>query len=344
MSKNLRSHEYYMSRCLQIAQNGELYSAPNPCVGAVIVYQNRIIGEGYSDQAGGSHAEVRAIQAVREEDKKWLCQATLYVTLEPCSHHGKTPPCANLIVENNIPRVIIGTLDPNPLVAGQGVQILQQAEIEVVTDVLQKECQWSMRKFIHAMKYERPYVTLKWAESINQKIAQGDGKPVQITTSSTQILTHQLRAAHQAILCGWKTVWYDQPSLNNRLWLGNSPQVIVIDYHQKLNESDYFKQQSNWWRIVREKSERENDIQFQGNNLKELLELLYKHQIQSIFVEGGAYTHQQFIDTNLWNECYIYQGYIQIKDGLSAPELTKAELKRSYTLESDLIKHYLPSI
>lgn len=341
MEKQL-THEYFMHRCLQIAENGRQAAMPNPCVGAIIVFENRIIGEGYTSAYGGAHGEVNAIRSVAEQDIPLLSRSTLYVSLEPCSHYGKTPPCADLIVSHKIPHVVIGTMDPNPLVAGNGVQKLKEAGIQVTTGILEKECQWSLRRFLISVLNKRPFITLKWAESSNHKIAQNDGTPVRITSSSTQALTHKLRAEHQGILCGWKTIFHDQPALDNRLWIGKSPLVIVLDLHQKLNNHSYFQTKSDWWRIVAGKSDRSNDIITDDTTLQYILQLLYQKGIQSIFVEGGSYTHQQFIDSALWDECYIYQGKVNIPDGIAAPLLNHSVLNNSYCLESDLIQIYSP--
>lgn len=334
------SQEFLMKRCLQIAENGQSLAIPNPSVGALIVYQNRIIGEGHTSQYGGPHAEVNAFRSVQENDLPLLPFSTLYVTLEPCSHFGKTPPCVNLIIEQQIKKVVIGTKDPHPLVGGNGIQKLQDAGIETIVGVLEKECQWSLRKFLVPIEKQRPYITLKWAESSNHKVALNTGQAVKITSSTTQVLTHQLRAEHQGILCGWKTVFFDQPALNNRLWTGNSPQVIIIDLNQKLNNNEYFNSKKDWWRIVNGESNRTNDIIITENGLKDILQILLQKGIQSIFVEGGSYTLQQFIDLQLWDECYVYQGDVFIENGLDAPILNNHQLIQQFFLEKDAIHIY----
>lgn len=336
------SHEYFMRRCLQIAENGRQAAMPNPSVGAVIVFQNRIIGEGYTSAYGGAHGEVNAIRSVAEENNRHLAEATLYVSLEPCSHYGKTPPCADLIIRHKIPHVVIGTTDPNPLVAGNGIQKLKDAGIRVTVGILEDACKWSLRKFLISVRKKRPFITLKWAESSHRKTAGTDGTPVRITSSSTQILTHKLRSEHQGILCGWKTVFHDHPALDNRLWTGKAPQVIVIDLQQKLNENSYFRSKTDWWRIVTGQSDRINDISVTETDTESILKQLYMKGIQSIFVEGGSYTHQQLIDAHLWNQCYVYQGITDLTEGIDAPALTNSTLVDSYYLESDLIQVYAP--
>lgn len=338
MKENSFSYEFLMLRCLQIANNGKLMAMPNPSVGAIIVYQDRIIGEGHTSPFGGPHAEVNAIQSIDENDLKFLPFSTLYVTLEPCSHFGKTPPCVNLILEHKIPKVVIGTKDPHPLVGGKGIQMLQEAGIETIVGVLEKECQWSLRKFLVPIEFNRPYITLKWAESNNRKVGFNTGEAVKITSSTTKVLTHQLRAEHQGILCGWKTVFHDQPALNNRLWSGNSPQVIIIDLNQKLNGLKYFSTKEDWWRIVNGQSSRKNDIVVTENSLNKILQILLQKGIQSIFVEGGSHTLQQFIDLQLWDECYVYQGNIFIENGLDAPLLKNQQFIQQFKLEEDVIQ------
>ncbi|MCO5247356.1 MAG: bifunctional diaminohydroxyphosphoribosylaminopyrimidine deaminase/5-amino-6-(5-phosphoribosylamino)uracil reductase RibD [Chitinophagales bacterium] len=339
MNNDTLKDQKFIRRCIQLGEMGTRASMPNPCVGAVIVYQDEIIGEGYTSQYGGSHGEVNAIHSVKKV--KHLKEATLYVSLEPCSHYGKTPPCANLIVEKQIKRVVIGTLDPNPKVAGKGVQILKDAGIEITVGVLEDEVKWSLRYFLKSITKKRPYVTLKWAESRDGFIARENGRAVKITNSTTQILTHRMRSEHQGILCGWKTVVNDQPKLDNRLWTGPTPKVIVIDLHQKLNNDSHFQQQAKWWRIVHTASERENDILVEKDNLDEILNILYEKDIHSLFVEGGAFTHQQFIDTQLWDECYKYIGNVEINKGISAPKLTNNQLFERFEIKEDLVMRYV---
>lgn len=344
MKENSLSHEFLMQRCLQLAENGKQLAMPNPNVGALIVYQDRVIGEGHTSKYGGSHAEVNAINSVQENDLELLPFSTLYVTLEPCSHFGKTPPCVDLIIENNIKKVVIGTRDPHPLVGGNGIQKLQNAGIEIIVGVLENECKWSLRKFLVPIEKQRPYITLKWAKSSNGKVAVNTGQTVKITSSTTQILTHQLRAEHQGILCGWKTIFHDQPALNNRLWAGKSPQVIVIDLNQKLNNNEYFNSKSDWWRVVNGESNRPNDIIVTESGLNDILQVILEKGIQSIFVEGGSHTLQQFIDLQLWDECYVYQGDIMIENGLEAPLLKNQQLIQQFNLEMDHVRIYTSNL
>ena len=332
-----------MRRCLQLAENAVPTSMPNPNVGAVLVYQNRIIGEGHTSYYGGAHAEVNCIRSVSKKDQSLIPHSTLFVTLEPCSHFGKTPPCANLIIEHHIKKVVIGISDPNPKVAGKGIKLLQQAGVEIILGVLEEACRYSMRKFLCPIQNNRPFVTIKWAESSNHKISNLDGSPIPITGKDTQIFTHKNRSEHQAILCGWKTIYHDRPKLDNRLWAGNSPQVIIMDPNQQLNGNDYFQKHPEWWRIVRGNSERLHDISIEKWQLQQILNQILLEGIQSIYIEGGAYTIQQFIDEKIWDECFMYQNHMLISEGLCAPQLTDAKLIETFHYGDDTIYHYIPS-
>lgn len=342
MKEKSLSHEYFIRRCLQLAENGMRAAMPNPCVGAVLVHQGRIIGEGHTSAYGGPHGEVNAIHSVKMEDRHLIPSSTLYVSLEPCSHHGKTPPCADLIINEKISKVVIGTSDPNSLVAGNGLKRLRTAGVEVFTGVLEEECKWSLRKFLTYIQKQRPFVTLKWAQSVNACVAQSDGTPVQITGATTKVLTHRLRVENQAILCGWRTVKNDRPELNNRLWAGPTPQVIIFDLHQRLNDDEYFKCQKDWWRLVLSHPSRENDIVVGQDDLSHILIILFEKGIQSLFVEGGTVTHNKFIANGLWDECYVYENPLLIENGLKAPQLNTFILKEQFQLENDCIRLFLP--
>ncbi|MBO4801731.1 MAG: bifunctional diaminohydroxyphosphoribosylaminopyrimidine deaminase/5-amino-6-(5-phosphoribosylamino)uracil reductase RibD [Bacteroidaceae bacterium] len=277
--------EKYMSRCLQLAKHGEFTTAPNPMVGAVIVHQGRIVGEGWHRLYGGPHAEVNAVRSVRPEDEHLLPESTIYVSLEPCSHWGKTPPCAELLVEKGFRRVVVGCLDPNEKVSGRGIRRLQEAGAEVVVGVLEKECRWLNRKFITFHTLHRPYITLKWAESADgfidrRRQSAADGPAVRFSTPWTQMLVHRLRANHEAILVGHRTWELDQPSLTTRFWPGKNPKRIVLSRGESLIPP-----------------------------------------VQSLLVEGGAQTLQAYIDADLWDEAYIERSTLLLKDGVKAPEM-----------------------
>lgn len=281
-----------MRRALQLALNGEGRVSPNPMVGAVIVHDNRIIGEGFHNFYGGPHAEVNAINSVKPEDWDLLKDSTMYVTLEPCAHHGKTPPCANLIVDTGIPRVVIATLDPNPKVAGKGVKILEEAGIKVKKGILESEAVEINRKFLFSQNSDRPYIILKWAQSKDGFLAgkDSDNQPYRVMFSSSlsSVWVHRLRASSDAILVGGNTQKIDNPLLNNRLWGGNSPKKFVVHF---------------------------ND----GYSLPNLLEQMRKDGITSLIVEGGAQTLKSFIDQNLYDEIRIEYSPVILNKGLKAP-------------------------
>jgi len=341
MAGSLPSDEYFMRRCIDIARNGELDTAPNPSVGAVIVYEGRILGEGYTAAYGGPHGEVNAFNAVRPEDEHLLPDSTLYVTLEPCSHFGKTPPCCDLIIRKKVRRVVIGAMDSNPLVGGKGAARLREQGIEVISGILEKACRDSNKKFFTAIEKKRPFITLKWAQSAEGHIARQDASPVAISNALTQRYTHRLRATHMGILCGWKTVHHDRPALNNRYWAGKSPQVIILDLNRHLDNDPHLETHHEWWRITGTAGHRPNDLEVEKAALPEILSFLLGKGIQSILVEGGASTHQSFIDNQLWDECIVYKGRISIPEGIPAA-ICKGQLAERFCLEDDIVEIYIP--
>ncbi|WP_287934826.1 bifunctional diaminohydroxyphosphoribosylaminopyrimidine deaminase/5-amino-6-(5-phosphoribosylamino)uracil reductase RibD [Duncaniella freteri] len=291
--------ELYMRRALCLAGNGLLDASPNPMVGAVLVDPSgKIIGEGWHRRCGEGHAEVNAVASVA--DTSLLRNATMYVTLEPCSHYGKTPPCASLIIEKGIPRVVIGCLDPFEKVAGRGVRMLKDAGVEVVTGCLEKECLELNEKFVTSHRRKRPFVTLKWAESADGYI---DGK---ISTPLTSMLTHRLRATHDAILVGSGTVLADNPRLDTRLYAGHSPLRVILDRRGRVMDAV-----DGTTIIYREFS-----------SLNDVLEDLYKRGITSVLVEGGAELHRSFIDSGLWDAMRIERGCKNINGKVKAPCLS----------------------
>lgn len=292
----------YMRRALQLARNGELDTSPNPMVGAVIISPDgTIIGEGWHRRYGEGHAEVNAIASVKE--KAALKDATMYVTLEPCSHYGKTPPCAELIVTMGIPRVVIGSLDPFEKVAGRGVKRLRDAGVEVVTGVLEKECLELNRKFITAHRLHRPYITLKWAQSADGYI---DGK---ISTRLTSALTHRVRAVNDAILVGSETVLKDNPSLDTRYFAGKSPVKVVLDRRNRVGKEMKIFDGDNKSVIIL------NDY----SSLEDAMKCLYERGIISVLVEGGAKVLQSFINANLWDAVRVEIGSKCIGGNVKAP-------------------------
>ncbi|WP_040279957.1 bifunctional diaminohydroxyphosphoribosylaminopyrimidine deaminase/5-amino-6-(5-phosphoribosylamino)uracil reductase RibD [Psychroserpens damuponensis] len=343
----MKTHDIYIQRCIDIAKNGLGTTAPNPMVGAVIVHHNTIIGEGYTSAYGGPHAEVNAINSV--ENKTLLNDATLYVTLEPCSHFGKTPPCSDLIIKHNIANVVIGCVDDNPEVAGKGIAKLKAAGCNVTVGVLEAECKQHHQRFFTFHNKKRPYIILKWAETANGFIApsqRDEKKPVWITNAHSRQLVHKWRAEEQAILVGTNTVLEDNPSLTVRDWTGNNPIKVVIDRALKLSndhavfedtldtiifyeDKDTFEKPfktETGWTVHSPNSKFGNGIYHQIDWSKkheiaqQLCNALYKSDINSIIIEGGAKTLQTFIDENLWDEARVFKGPVTFKNGITSPK------------------------
>lgn len=319
----------YISRCLQLAELGAGYVAPNPMVGAVLVCDDKIIGEGYHRHYGEAHAEPNAINSVK--DKDLLKQSTLYVNLEPCSHYGKTPPCADLIVSSGIPRVVIGTLDPNPKVAGRGVEILRKAGVEVVVGVLEAECRELNKRFFIFQEQKRPYVLLKWAQTqdgfMDRVRTTVTEPPLQISNSITRQLTHKMRSENQSILVGANTVLLDNPSLTVRNWSGKSPIRIGIDRQRRIPDNFNLLDGSISTIIFTEKDEVNKShvefvkIDFGTNSVKNILSEIYKRNIHSVLVEGGPTILNSFIESGLWDEANIEIAPLRIAEGMAAPVL-----------------------
>jgi diaminohydroxyphosphoribosylaminopyrimidine deaminase/5-amino-6-(5-phosphoribosylamino)uracil reductase len=319
----------YMHRCLQLAQYGVSYVAPNPMVGAVVVCNDVIIGEGYHRHYGQAHAEPNAIHSVKNPEL--LKQSTLYVSLEPCSHYGKTPPCADLIVSCGIPRVVIGTLDPNPKVSGRGVEILRKAGIEVTVGVLANECRELNKRFFIFQEQKRPYVLLKWAQTkdgfMDRKRTDRTESPLIISNNITKQLTHKMRAENQAILVGANTVLLDNPSLTVRNWSGKSPVRIAIDRQGRI-PVDFNLLDGSIRTIVFTEIDQVDQqniefvkVDFSTNCIPAVLQKVYERNINSVLVEGGASILNSFIEAGLWDEANIEISNQSITDGVSAPVL-----------------------
>ena len=319
----------YMHRCLQLAQYGVSYVAPNPMVGAVLVIDDKIIGEGYHQRFGEPHAEPNAIHSVK--DKELLKSATLYVNLEPCSHYGKTPPCADLIVKSGIPRVIIGTLDPNPKVAGRGVEILRNAGIEVEVGVLEEECRELNKRFFIFQEQQRPYILLKWAQThdgfIDRKRTDISELPLIISNTITRQLTHQMRSENQSIMVGSNTVLLDNPSLTVRDWSGKSPIRVALDRQGRIPEKANLLDGSVPT-IVFSEVEKPNKthlefvkVDFENDVLPTILQKLYERNIHSVLIEGGAQLLTSFIQSGLWDEANVEVSPVILNDGIAAPLL-----------------------
>ena len=341
----MKIHEKYLKRCIELSKNGLGTTYPNPLVGSVIVYENQIIGEGWHKKAGEPHAEVIAINSVK--DKSLLSKATIYVSLEPCSHFGKTPPCSDLIIENKIPNVVIGTVDPNEKVAGQGIQKLLIAGHNVTIGVLDDECLELNKRFFTFHQKKRPYIILKWAETADGFIAplsKNEQKPVWITNQYSRQLVHKWRTEEQAILVGTQTVLDDNPSLNVRDWQGNHPVKIILDRQNRLPENlNVFNSTEKTIILSQSKRSFKNEncnsevINFSGDLAQEICDSLFKNSIQSVIIEGGARTLQTFIDSNLWDEARIFKGKPTFTEGTKAPCFSGKLVNKQSILEDELL-------
>ena len=338
-----------MQRCIALAELGRGQVEPNPMVGAVLVHHDRIIGEGYHQQFGLAHAEVNCINSVAAEDLALISSSTLYVSLEPCSHTGKTPPCADLIIARQIPRVVIGCRDRFEAVNGKGIARLRAAGVEVIEGVLEQEALDLNIRFFSFHRLHRPYILLKWAQSIDEKIAGKGKERIAISNAYTNIKVHQWRAQESAIMVGTQTAATDDPALTVRHWPGNNPVRIVIDLEGKLPATlQLFDHQVRT--IVFGKKMAENSpmleyyqIQPGSDALQQIMQVLFQLQIQSVMVEGGARLLQSFIDAGLWDEARVITNTsLQLGEGLSAPILRNQRLTDTQYLMNDVIHFYQP--
>jgi len=364
-----------MQRCLQIAKNGMGTTRPNPSVGAVVVLNNKIIGEGFTSPYGGNHAEVNAINSVK--DKSVLKEATIYVTLEPCAHFGKTPPCADLIAKHQLKNVVIGCVDTNSLVAGKGIEHLKKAGCKVTVGVLEDACKEHHKRFFTVQNKKRPYIILKWAETkdgfispnryyekgTNEVIStskkrlsqqlnllRNDAKPVWISNTFSQQLVHKWRSEEHAILVGTNTVIADNPKLNVRSWTGNNPVRVVLDRSLRIpKDAAIFDGSVPTLVFVENRGEKKESrqkniifeaIDFSKNVAKQIVAMLFKHEIQSVIIEGGTQTLQTFIDENLWDEARVFTGNVMFKSGVEAPILPQKKEKEIMYIQKDVLKTY----
>jgi len=339
----MKTHEFYMKRCIELAKNGLGTTYPNPLVGSVIVHNGKIIGEGWHKKAGEPHAEVHAVNSVK--DKSLLKEATIYVSLEPCSHFGKTPPCCDLIIANKIPNVVIGTIDPFAKVAGNGVKRLIENGKNVTIGILEDECNELNKRFFTFHQKKRPYIILKWAETADGFIApisKEEKSPVWITNSYSRQLVHKWRTEEQAILVGTNTVLEDNPKLDARDFKGNNPIRIVWDKSNKITDEFHVKNKTILTFFLTEsKNLTEKGNIYYKNTIfdtlltKKTLDILYKENIQSVIVEGGSQTLQSFIDANLWDEARVFVSENTFNQGVIAPKLPKNRILTSLLIEKD---------
>lgn len=336
-----------MSRCLQLAKKGLGSTYPNPLVGSVVVHNDVIIGEGWHMKAGEAHAEVNAIQSVKNSGL--LAEATLYVNLEPCSHFGKTPPCANFINSKGIKKVVIGTTDPNPMVSGKGIDVLRAAGCEVIVGILESECSALNKRFFTFHEKKRPYIFLKWAESADGYIApknrSKNGEPVWITNEDSRLWVHKMRSEEAAILVGTNTAIADNPGLTTRYWKGKSPLRVILDRNLRIDKQAAIFDGNVPTLVI---SEKVGDavsqlvyekIDFSKAVADQVMKLLFSQQIQSVIVEGGTKTIQTFIDEGLWDEAFVFRGDVQFKEGVKAPVIN-AEPSTQNNTTGDLMSHY----
>lgn len=327
----MQIEEKYMARCIALARKGAGSTSPNPMVGAVIVHNGKIIGEGYHRRCGEAHAEVNAILAVKDESL--LAESTIYVSLEPCSHFGKTPPCADLIINKRIPRVVVGCADPFSEVSGRGVRRLQEAGVDVVTGVLESEAKELNRFFFTSQTIHRPYIILKWAQSrdgfIDGKRSGSNQLPVILSSPETMRMVHKLRAEVDAIMVGTNTVLNDNPSLTVRHWTGKNPLRVILDRTLRIS-SDFRVLDSLASTVVftEKPCESRSGVEyvmadFSSGLLRQVLDYLYAKKIQSLLVEGGTQLLNSFIAAELWNEIRVETAHVYLKDGIPAPAINR---------------------
>jgi len=340
----MKTHEHFIEKCITLARKGILNVSPNPMVGCVIVYNDEIIGEGYHQEYGKSHAEVNAIETVK--DKSLLNKSTLYVNLEPCCHHGKTPPCTDLIIKHNFSKVVIGCIDPFSEVSGKGIKKLEDNSIEVVHGVLEEKCKDLNRRFFYFHKYKRPYIILKWAKSKDNYIAPiKQEKPFWMTSKESKTLVHNWRAEEDAILVGRKTVIADNPSLTVRMCEGKNPIRLVIDKSLSLdNNYNIFDDNAETLVFNNIKSDIVSNtiyIKTDFNNLiEEILNELYKRNILSLIVEGGAITINNFIENNLYDEIRLFTTEKVLENGILSPQIPNIKMTKTTIINKDKLEVY----
>jgi diaminohydroxyphosphoribosylaminopyrimidine deaminase / 5-amino-6-(5-phosphoribosylamino)uracil reductase len=325
--------DLFMQRCIELARNGLGYVAPNPLVGSVIVYNNSIIGEGYHRKYGEAHAEVNAVQSVL--NKQLLAESTLYVNLEPCCHHGKTPPCTDLIIKHKIPRVVVGAVDPFGVVAGKGITKLRNHGVEVKVGVLKQHSMRLNKRFFTFHQKKRPYIILKWAQTADsfidaERLPGAPAKPTWITSEKLRMLVHKWRTEEQAIMVGTITALKDNPQLNIRDWYcsNEQPVRIVLDENLTLSEKLHLFDNSQKTLVFNQKVQKQEGMLYwiksdfgKTNLLEVILEELTHHNIQSVIIEGGLKLLTAFINKGLWDEARIFQGSKFFEKGLKAPTL-----------------------
>tara|TARA_B100001027_G_scaffold193690_1_gene149104 strand:- start:307 stop:1272 length:966 start_codon:yes stop_codon:yes gene_type:complete len=320
------NHDLLMKRCIDLGKKALGKTYPNPNVGALLFYDGKIISEGFTQEHGKNHAEINAIKKVN--DKEILKKSTLYVTLEPCSHHGKTPPCCEAIYRKHIKKVMIGINDPNKLVNGRGISFLRKKNIDVKTGILQSECKKLHKRFLTFQNKKRPYVILKWAESFDgfiSPINKKNKRPYWISNKFSRQLVHKWRSQEHGILIGGQTYINDSPILNSRLWDKNDPKKFVLSNSINMKDSKFLK------------------INYKSNlSAKQICEELYKNDIQSVIVEGGTRTITTFIEDGIWDEARIIISSKTLKEGTTSPKI-QGKITRQFELSQDEVKFFIPN-
>lgn len=332
---NVNIHEKYISRCIELGKLGIGNTYPNPSVGCCLVVKDKIIGEGFTSKAGGNHAEINAINSIN--DKSLLKLSTMYVTLEPCCHHGKTPPCVDKIIDSKIKKVVIGIKDPNPLVCGKGIEKLKKNGVEVVHGILKNECIEHHRRFLSYIINKRPYIILKWAQTADGFIApkQKDiNKPYWISNTKSRQLVHKWRSEEQAILVGAKTIREDNPRLTTRDWYGKNCDIYILTKKGILKDYKIFKQKS------KVKVINDQEIDFSKDIVKQICDKLYKDKILSIIVEGGTKTLSNFLDSGIWDELRVFKTNEKLVNGIKSPKIKFNALKK-INIENNKLEYYL---
>ncbi|MGI9531281.1 bifunctional diaminohydroxyphosphoribosylaminopyrimidine deaminase/5-amino-6-(5-phosphoribosylamino)uracil reductase RibD [Lutimonas sp.] len=341
-------HEFYMKRCLQLAGNGKGLVSPNPMVGSVIVHKDKIIGEGWHQKAGQAHAEVNAINAVM--NKSLLAESTIYVNLEPCSHHGRTPPCADLIIEHKIKKVVIGSVDSNVMVGGRGIERLKEHGVEVVTPVLEDQCRDLNARFYCFHEKKRPYIILKWAQSADAFLApdkkeRDSGSPFWISNMYARQKVHQYRAEEAAILVGKHTALEDNPKLDLRHFEGNPIIRLLIDRNLELPSTAHLMNNSVPTFIYNEEKNDTNGntsyvkLDFGKTVVEQVLDHLYRMEVQSVIIEGGAFTLSTFIASGNWDKALVFEGNSTLNHGLKAPVLEEKPISKTFLCDTALLTY-----
>ncbi len=343
----MTAQEQYIKRCLELAARGKGNVAPNPMVGAVLVYKDRIIGEGWHKMYGHAHAEVNCFASVQDEDKQYIPHSTMYVSLEPCAHYGNTPPCANRLVEEQVKEVVICNVDPNPKVNGGGIEILKKSGASISAGILKAEGDWLNRRFFHSINNHAPYVILKWAQTPKGYMAPINRERVQISSKASMQLVHKWRTEEQAILVGYNTALHDNPQLTARTWQGKHPLRIVVDKNLSLPQTLHlFTDENPTWVVNTVREGQDGNVTYKkitkGESMpKAVVEMLAQENIQSLIVEGGAKLLNEFINEGLWQEARVFTGADVIAEGITAPKLQDEVSILNTTVGTDRLALYV---